>query len=327
MTDIQILITVILVVSAIVVGIPLIYVILIPIIKPTISNNLSRYLYAFSSGFFLIIATVLFIGESKTHLSSELETIVPGGEAASMAVLALILTSAILIGLLFSLGIKYFFAKNEGKKIFKDHRHNEENNHSHDHMIFNISDYDPKSKSLAIFFMLTHRLPDGLFIGLMASQIARDGVNVVNIVFLISFVIHVIPEELIIYYRQLEMGISKKKAAFNSFLGDVITIPIIIIGAIVGWFSNQNEIAIHVIQLVAASFLLFISIVEFIPEFLHENKLTGKEWYKTILILILGIGFGIFVVCFHSHETSHGGHDHEHYLNIIKEFQTTILAN
>lgn len=325
MSDIQVLVTVILVVSAFVIGIPLVYVILIPIIKPTISNNLSRYLYAFSSGFFIIIATVLFIGESKTHLAEELETIVSGGAAASTAVLAVILTSTILLGLFFSLGIKYLFAKNKGTKIFNDHTHNEKHNHSHDHMIFNISDYNPKSKSLAIFFMLTHRLPDGLFIGLIASQIARDGVDVVNIIFLISFVIHVIPEELIIYYRQIEMGISKKKATFNSFLGNVATIPIIIIGSVAGWFSNESEIAIHIIQLIAASFLLFISIVEFIPEFLHENKLTGKEWYKTILILIFGIGFGIFVVCFHSHETSHGAQGQEFYSNIIQEFQTMIF--
>ena len=68
MTDIQILITVVAVISFFIVGAPLILVVLLPIFKPTISEKANRYLYAFSSGFFLITATVLLIGESKTHL-------------------------------------------------------------------------------------------------------------------------------------------------------------------------------------------------------------------------------------------------------------------
>ena len=75
----------------------------------------------------------------------------------------------------------------------------------------------------------------GLIIGLLCAQIAKSPeISIANIVFLCSFVIHVLPEELITYYRQIDMGISKKRAALNSFLADVIVVPLVIIGSIIG---------------------------------------------------------------------------------------------
>ena len=97
------------------------------------------------------------------------------------------------------------------------------------------------------------------------------------------------------------MGIKRKKAIINSLIAISLVIPLIIIGSIIGWFSLENEIAIHIVQLIAASFLLFISIVEFLPEFLHDQKMVGKSWYTTILIFIIGIGSGLFILCFHDH--------------------------
>lgn len=293
MTNVQILILTISIISLFVVGIPLLCGTLLPIFKPTISKKTNRYLYAFSSGFFLIMSTVLFIGESKEHLDSYFSRQFPGNEIASKAIVASILTSVVLFGLLLSVGFKYFFARTKGET--------EIHTHNHDKMIFNISDYNPKSKAFAIFFLLTHRIPDGLIIGLLCSSIAHGDFNVVNIVFLCSFVIHIFPEELIIYYRQIDMGIKRKKAIINSLIAISLVIPLIIIGSIIGWFSLENEIAIHIVQLIAASFLLFISIVEFLPEFLHDQKMVGKSWYTTILIFIIGIGSGLFILCFHDH--------------------------
>ncbi|MBD5423309.1 MAG: ZIP family metal transporter [Mycoplasma sp.] len=314
MTKVQILITVIASISAFVIGIPLIYGVLLPIFKPKISKRANKYLYAFSSGFFIMMSTVLFIGESKTHLEEQFTILVNNDTIAAKAITGSIIASVILLGLLFSLGIKYLFAKSfKGKAI-------NTNNHDHDHdkLIFNLDDHNPRSKAFAIFFLLSHRIPDGLIIGMLASQIAREGVNVTNIVFLCSFVIHVIPEELIIYYRQIDMGINKTKATINSLIAICAIIPLIIIGSVISWFSWENEIAIHVIQLISASFLLFISVVEFIPEFIHDIKNNGKDWYITILIWIIGIAIGIFVLCFHDHSN----HSHEH--NIINEIITKI---
>ncbi len=311
MNDVQILVVVISCISAFVIGIPLLCGAILPILKPTISKKANRYLYAFSSGFFLIMSTVLFIGESKIHLEEHFISEM-NNEVVGKVITAAVITSVVLGGLLLCLGIKFFFANKKGKTDI--HTHN------HDEMIFNVSDYNPKSKAFAIFFLLTHRIPDGIIIGLLCSQIARESINVVNIVFLCSFVIHVIPEELIIYYRQIDMGISKKRATANSLIAVGLVIPLIVIGAIIGWFSLENEIAIHVVQLIAAAFLLFISIIEFFPEFLHDLRISGKSWYITMLIFIIGIAAALFILCFHDHGTSHS-HEIVSWINQLNDFK------
>ena len=303
MTDIQILVTVIFVISAFVIGVPLIYGICLPIFKPRISPRAYKYLYAFSSGFFIMMSTVLFIGESKTHLEEEFITIFSDNIVLAKTTTGIMIASLILVGLLFSLGLKYFFAKHfKGKAINSEN----ETKHDHDELIFNLNDHNPKSKAFAIFFLLSHRIPDGLIIGTLATQIAKSGdINPVNIIFLCSFLIHIIPEELIIYYRQIQMNIPVKKATINSLIAVCSIIPLIVLGSVITWFSLNNEFAIHVVQLIAASFLLFISIVEFIPEFIHDVKTNGKEWYIIILIWIIGIAIGIFVLSFHDHTAAH----------------------
>ncbi len=312
MTDLQKLVTVILAISAFVIGIPLIYGICLPIFKPKMSAKATKYLYAFSSGFFIMMSTVLFIGESKTHLEEEFNVIFSNDIVLSKAITGIVIASLVLVGLLFSLGLKYFFAKHyKGRAI----NTNENHKHDHDELIFNLNDHNPKSKAFAIFFLLSHRIPDGLIIGTLATQIAKSGnIDPVNIIFLCSFVVHIIPEELIIYYRQIEMNISVKKATINSLIAVCSIIPLIILGSVITWFSLDNEFAIHIVQLISASFLLFISIVEFIPEFIHDVK-KGKEWYIVILIWIIGIAIGIFVLSFHDHSSTH---NHEIILSYMK---------
>lgn len=314
MTDIQILITVVAVVSFFIVGIPLILVILIPVFKPTISEKTNRYLYAFSSGFFLVTATVLLISESKIHLEEQLGNLIKN-QIGTKAILGLILSLTVLLILLISLAGKYFFMK---KKKFNVH------NHSHEDININ-ENQNKKSKAFAFLFLFSHKIPDGLIIGLLCSQIAKSPeISIINIVFLCSFVIHVLPEELITYYRQIDMGISKRKAALNSFLVDCIVVPLIIIGAVIGWYSIENEITIYMIQLIAASFLLFLSIIEFIPEFIHNVKFGDKSWYLTIIIFFIGIAVALFVICFHDHSHTHD-HEHEHYKILINNNFSQIL--
>ena len=231
MTDIQILVTVIFVISAFVIGVPLIYGICLPIFKPRISPRAYKYLYAFSSGFFIMMSTVLFIGESKTHLEEAFITIFSDNIVLAKTITGIMIASLILVGLLFSLGLKYFFAKHfKGKAINSEN----ETKHDHDELIFNLNDHNPKSKAFAIFFLLSHRIPDGLIIGTLATQIAKSGdINPVNIIFLCSFLIHIIPEELIIYYRQIQMNIPVKKATINSLIAVCSIIPLIVLGSVI----------------------------------------------------------------------------------------------
>lgn len=250
----------------------------------------------------MILSTVGFIAESKESLSEFFKDKISSFGLRSFIV-ALILCSTVLITLGVSLLAKYLSIK---KIDGKDGIHIGDG-HEHDHIIFNNSDFNPESKKLALFLMLSHRVPGGLILGLLASSIAsHHELNSENIIFLISFAIHIVPEELIMYYRQIEMGVPRWKAVKNSIFATMILIPFLIIGAFIGYFLNEanvntfENVVMPIIQTIAASFLLFTAVIEFFPEFLHF-KISGKEWYKTILILIIGIVCALFILSFHSH--------------------------
>jgi hypothetical protein len=83
-------------------------------------------------------------------------------------------------------------------------------NHDHSHLIYNMNDVNPKSKVFALILLMSHRIPGGLIIGFLISNIQHHGqVSTVDIIFLVTFILHIIPEELILYYRQMEMGVKK----------------------------------------------------------------------------------------------------------------------
>lgn len=294
------LIVIVVSLSTFIVTIPIIYGLILPIFKPSLNKKTTTYLYSFSAGFFMILSTVGFLAEAKEQINEHLEQKNFGIRGLFIS---LIVGSIVLFALCLALIVKYFSIK----KIDGKNNIHIGADHDHDHIIFNNSDYNPKSKRLALFLLLSHRVPGGLILGLLSVSIASNNgqINSENIIFLIAFAVHIIPEELILYYRQIEMGIKRWKAVKNSILATMTLIPFIVLGATVGSLVDKTnkvffEYVMIIIQLFAASFLLFTAVIEFFPEFLH-HKLSGKEWYKIILWFILGVVFALIILSFHSH--------------------------
>ena len=304
------LIYIILIVSSIVIIIPWIYGLLLPIIKPTISKKATMYLYAFSSGFFIILAIFGFYAEAKEELTIHLEHEHFNQYAIWGINIAVIGGGAFLI-LGLSILVKFLIAK----KISNKEESALESNHDHSNLIYNLNDVNPKSKILALILLLSHRIPGGLIIGFLISNIQHNGsVNPIDIMFLVTFILHIIPEELILYYRQMQMGVNKWRAAFNSFLGTLLLVPFIFIGAYSANYLNDNVILISFLKVCVGSLILFSALVEFIPEFLH-NEMNAKTWYVTISLVMLGVVFGLILFSVHSHGS--GAHE-PHSLNFIR---------
>ncbi|MGL5643532.1 MAG: hypothetical protein ACRCW3_02035, partial [Metamycoplasmataceae bacterium] len=296
------LIYIILIVSSIIIIIPWLYGLILPIIKPTISTKSTMYLYAFSSGFFIILAIFGFYAEAKEELTVHLEDLnYSQGAIWGINVGIIGGVSFVILGL--SILVKYLV----GKKIAKNDLASD---HNHSHLIYNLNDVNPKSKILALLLLLSHRIPGGLIIGFLIASIQRNNeVSLVNIIFLITFLLHIIPEELVLYYRQMEMGVNKWRAALYSFLGTSLLIPFIFIGAYSSEALMDNVIFISFLKVCVGSLILFSALVEFFPEFLH-NKMDAKTWYITISLLMLGIVFGLILFSVHSHQYDENGHDH-----------------
>ena len=298
------LIYIILIISSIVILIPWIYGLLLPIIKPNLSKKGTMYLYAFSSGFFIILAIFGFYAEAKEELTVYLEN-QHFDQISSFAITIGVIGGGAFLILGLSILIKWCI----GKKLSKKEDDTLETSHDHSHLIYNVNDVNPKTKILGLLLLLSHRVPGGLIIGFLIANIQQNGFDVTSIIFLVTFVLHIIPEELILYYRQMEMGIQKWTAARNSFFGTLLLVPFIFIGAYASDALSHNIILMSFLKVCVGSLILFSALVEFIPEFLH-NKMEGKEWYITITLLMLGIIFGLILFSIHSH----GSTEHEHFM-------------
>lgn len=260
-------------------------------------------LNAFASGFFLIIGILGFVNDSREELV-EIH--------AEQWSIFLVMFGGITISLLTALLLKFLIVKLSTKN--KDvHYHDI---HSHDHLIYNASDIRPdKTKLFAVLLVLAHRIPGGLILGFLVNQVAREGFDANSIIFLVTFMIHIIPEELIIYYRQIDSGINKWKATFNSFLATLLLVPFILVG-VYGTGAIDNAYFFAFVKACVGGFFIFVALVEFIPEFFHR-KLDGKTWYITIFCLLLGIICATAVMSLHVHPHAHEEHAHEA-LEILK---------
>ncbi|MGL6125261.1 MAG: hypothetical protein ACRC1F_02090 [Metamycoplasmataceae bacterium] len=302
------LIYIILIVSLVVLIIPWFYGLILPIVKPTISKQTTMYLYAFSSGFFIILAIFGFFSEAKEELTVHFEGL-GYSQGAIWGINVGVIGGGSLVILSLSILVKFLI----GKKVSKNEESALIADHNHSSLIYNINDVNPKSKMLALILLLSHRIPGGLIIGFLISNIQKNNeISIINIVFLVTFILHIIPEELVLYYRQMEMGINKWRAAFNSFLGTFLLVPFILVGAYTAEALINEIIFISFLKVCVGSLILFSALVEFIPEFLH-NKMDAKTWYTTITLLMIGIVFGLILFSLHSHESG------EH----AKEFLTT----
>jgi len=87
--------------------------------------------------------------------------------------------------------------------------------------------------------LLSHRLIDGLVLGLSVYQLTTNGVNKANLALIITFNIHLLLEVVIVYYRQIQYGEKKSKAILFNFITLILIIPIMFLGAFIGKFLNK----------------------------------------------------------------------------------------
>lgn len=301
------LIYIILIVILVVLAIPVLFGLLLPVFKPRLSQNGSIYLYAFSSGFFFILGVFGFLSEAKEDLIGWFElnnTPIVNQWLISISILGLV-SAFVLTSSLF---IKYLLVKKIGNKDAKDHGvhegHDQHQVHNHDQLIYNPNDVDPKAKLFSILLILAHKIPGGLILGFLIFSISeKQDIDLLQIMFLVTFILHMIPEALIIFYRQIEVGIDKWKATLNSFLATMILIPFIFIGAYSSSaiHSNANfEIIFAIAKVCVGSFFIYTALIEFIPEFLHQN-INAKTWYFSMIFLIIGIVSCLSIFSVHAH--------------------------
>ncbi|WP_027124109.1 hypothetical protein [Mycoplasmoides pirum] len=316
-----------LILSLIIILIPIIIAFIIPLFerkKQKIRSTL--YLYAFTIGFFVVLGLFGEISEGKELAVDAANHIDQNNFWLSFGYQILVLVIGGIIGLFGALGFKYLVNKKLGKynsnfPIEKHSEHPAFHNHPHAHdLLINRNKNDTKSKTTALYLVLSHRFAAGLFLGYIINQIVSNNYTTtqnsivetiinnsynlnlkhgavsneggINLAFFIGFFLHLIPEEAIIYYRQREMGIKRSKSILNSILMILILVPFIFLGANIGTFVSDLWWLNGIIHVIVGVLFVFTALVEFFPEVIQEAK-TQKKWYLTITWMIIGI-----IVCF-----------------------------
>ncbi|VEU73027.1 ZIP family metal transporter [Mycoplasmopsis gallopavonis] len=305
--------------------------VLFPLLKSRLNHRTKVYLYAFSTGFFIILSTFGFLREALEQASETGET---GMKLYGYNIL--IVFVGLLSGLIFSFTLKFVITYRINQKLLQnkklsifvhDHSHEHNENHVHEHPdhIFSQDDANQlaeealvekisgKLKIIALALLLTHRIPEGFLIGYNLSLAMPDlqdlsggtvGLSNLTTAYFVSLILHMIPEELVFYYRLREAGYGRWNSLLISTLMDMLFLPFMLVGIYGGSSIGGNHFAQGFLMAIIGGIFLFTSLVEFFPEFYHV-EMNKKRWFITLLCLFIGVLFSAFILSFHEHSHNH----------------------
>ena len=241
-----------LIIASIVVALIIFILLVIVFLKPKIKMENYKFIYAFLSGFILIIGTLGLFGEFKDHIFGDeghFNFATHGHKVGVIFIVIALVVSSFIIAISLILSGKLII-KLIGRKYHKEP----------------VKIYQA-NKLLAIAFVLLHRIPASITIGFLVNELHEDAS------LLVVLILHIIPEVMLVYYRMIDLGYSKLKAFTLSFLIKIIFFPLIILGTAI----NQAVSAIWWIQPLlfgsVAVILTYSVITELMPEFMNYMNL------------------------------------------------------
>lgn len=279
-----------------------------------------KYVYAFSSGFLIVTAIV---GQWVTARHNMSEYFVEhnlangatgdGDPTISQGLLAIIiLLSGVALGTLFAYGMK--------KLIHKEHKHDhsahEGHKHRHDSHPDTLSSKTEvmheslvhKEKTPVIWMILTHRVPAGLILGILLVNfnnmaVGQSEAGEYSLAALLVFILHTIPDMIIVYYARIEAGHSRRSSLIFSILVKLILIPFIIIGISMTTHIDMTEPStfwiMPLLLSVAGITMIWGAVFELAPSFIHAES--NKDTYKLIFTFIIGLTLSMCIQLIHSH--------------------------
>ncbi|RMX36437.1 ZIP family metal transporter [Mycoplasmopsis fermentans] len=318
----------ILIAFAIIFLVPVLVALIFPLFKKSLSKKGSILLYAFVTGFFLTMALFGFLKESLEISSISAPSSMPPEASSTQIKWAtygwniFLLVSGLVGGLLFALGIRMTVKKISEKHLAKskasvfvhthdmvhNHEHGENEEHSHDHVAqeHKIStdekNANNKLKVVALLLLLTHRIPEGFLIGYSLNNLYNQNIGSLSIAFFVSFIMHLIPEEMVFYYRQREMGVGRWKAIGISIGCLFLFLPMMLLGIFTGDYIQQIWQLRAFLQAMIAGIFFFTAVMEFLPEFYHAHH--DKDLFKKVMITFMaGLVVCALILALHQHGT------------------------
>lgn len=316
--------------SLIIIAAPMLISLCLLFVKNKLSNNSVIYLYAFSTGLLIILSTLGLIKEGYDGVEDILShsSTIELHSDQEIIFKVLIIGFGVLSGLIIAIVIKTLVFKIQNKKILKIS--SESKHHLHDDAkccVVNVEEIIKKNGKLAaIFIVSSHKFIDGISLGLLANS-AETLFGFENIGIIILFIIHDLPITIVIFFLQRSANVSKAKTFLYIFLISIITVPFMFLGGFVGDVLTENPQVSWLfpfLECLAGGVLLFTTIMEFVPEFIHNNHLCSKHWFITVVWLCAGIMLSLIMSLIHIH-----GHNDEnsHSLEIVHSINNLLTNN
>lgn len=294
------------------IAVPILIIFFSSIFKKQLSKKASNLLYSFTIGFFLLTG----FHEMGEGIEKVTETYEFSDYSYGYPFLRLLNTVGVAVLVLGTAAFFKFYLKFKFNSNFSwtsprdDHNHHSPfHNHVHAQELLVEKTSTTKEKILAIFLLLPHRFVAGFLLGYLVAYGLADNSSIgFPIAFLVSFFLHLIPEEMIICYRLRQVGISWGKTLFYSLLMNFLLLgPTMFLGANLGNFIEDVPALEIAIKVMVGSLFFFTAIFEFLPEVLAETK-NQKLWAIVIGMMILGFLFALSLINFHEfpHGHSHG---------------------
>lgn len=295
-----------LILSSIVIAVPMILAFCLLFIKKPISQNTYVYLHAFSAGMLVVLATFGLMKEAFEGIEHGMEDAIGHSHSNSEIWIKIgALGGGAILGLIFAIGVKMFIFKLNNKKankiIGEAHNH-----HLHDSTccVVNVEELIKRNgKIFSILIISSHKFIDGMSLGILANN-ATTILGFENIGTILLFILHDLPIVIIIFFMQKSSNVSNKKSILYIFLLSLIVVPFIFIGGFVGNSAMHNHDIywlIPMIEMFSGSILLFTTMMEIIPEFIHNQHLCSKHWYITVTWLSIGIALSVILNLIHIH--------------------------
>ena len=276
-----------------------------------------RYIYAFASGFLIVTAIVGQWVTARANITNHWEGVgrkrlnIPNGIEAdidptvSQTIIGIvILLAGTLLGTLMAYGLKKATTHNH------DHPEGQHKGHNHDkhthpdalssrEVVLHESKVH-KEKAPVIWMILAHRVPAGLLLGILLVNFNNGGEY--SLAALLVFILHTIPDMMIVYYARIKAGYSRKNSFVFSILVKLIFIPFIILGIATSTYIGNESSAWWIIPTllsIAGVVMLWGAIFELAPTFMHVK--TNKDTYKIIFTFILGLSLSMAIQLVHHH--------------------------
>lgn len=287
-----------LILSVIVIFIPFFITMFFWLFKIKLNKNKMVYLYAFTTGLLLILSCFGFMKESYLNLEEYFHN---KENYISTIIIISVMSSGIILGLLFGIVTKLIFLF-KSKKQCKSHKNNIHGDcaFDDDQIIKN------NNKFVGIFLIVFHKCIDGLSLGFLQYESAGELMQLNNLGIIAGFIVHIIPMTIVMYYFMLDQNKYKKPfiTLIKASSTNLVIIPFIFLGILISINIQNIYWLMPFLLCVSGGSLLFTSIMELAPEFLHKHHLCTKEWFFVILWLSIGIVFSIALTLVHKHDTS-----------------------